>query len=391
MSNTVLNGSDHSLLAALLNMRSKIVRIKRHINPRPVNGCAMPSRFLPLLAWALLPGAVAAQAPTHRLVVADHQTIQAGIGYDLRSRDFVVQRWIAYIAEPPELPSQGKVKVTCEPAGKVVAEKSPLARKVRVFDVPVAKPASGARLVLKQDVQAVLRSRKLEPLEADEKPPAVPALTAAERKWYTAVTRRYDFDKVEFKNWLDFKKLNRKKGESAIDFASRLLAVIREDYAYRFDPAEEKRASVTCERGATDCGGMSILFASAMRAHDIPARTLVGRFAKPRREGAVAGELDYDQPHARVEFHVPGIGWIPVDPTYANRGRDKPVSFYVGHDPGDLLVQHVDFDLRLPVLDKEQSTDLLQIEPLFFAMGRGKLDVFLGPSRWELKTTSIAK
>ncbi len=60
----------------------------------------MPSRFFPLLVWALMPGAVAAQAPTHRLVVTDHQTIQAGIGYDLRSRDFVVQRWIAYIAEP---------------------------------------------------------------------------------------------------------------------------------------------------------------------------------------------------------------------------------------------------------------------------------------------------
>lgn len=346
----------------------------------------MRGLIVPLLVL-LAPTAAAAQTPTHRIEIADHQSVQAGIGYEVRSRDFAVTRWMVYIAEPPELPSQTKVKAVCEPEGKSITEKSPLARKVRLFDIPLANPTAGAKLVLKQDITAMLRSRKLVPFEEGDKAPAVPALTATERKYYTGATKRYDFDKQEFKAWLLGKRLIRDKKDAPIDYAARILEVIRADYAYRFDPVEEKRASVTCTRNATDCGGMTILFVSAMRAHDIPARTLVGRLAKPRREGSMPGELAYDQPHVRAEFHVPGIGWIPVDPTYANRDTSEPVTAFVGRDPGDLLVLHVDLDLRLPLLDKEQTADLLQLEPAYWAYGRGKPDAFTGPSRWELKAT----
>jgi transglutaminase-like putative cysteine protease len=341
------------------------------------------------LALLLIASAAAAQSPKFRIEVADHQTIQATIGYELRSRDFAVQRWQAYMAEPPELPSQSKVKVTCEPAGKLVTERSPLARKVRYFDAALPKATAGARFTLKQDITAVLRTRKLVPLDEGEKAPAVPALTAAEKKFYLAATNRYDFNTPEFKAWLLGKRLLRDKTEPPLDYAARVLEVIRAEYAYRFDPAEEKRASLTCSRNATDCGGMTILFVSALRAHDIPARMIVGRIAKPRREGSMPGELAYDQPHVRAEFHLPGIGWIPVDPTYANRDTSEPVKAFIGRDPGDLLVLHVDLDIRLAVADKEISTDLLQLVPLYWAFGRGKLDVFPGPSRWELKATPV--
>ncbi|MFO0805022.1 MAG: transglutaminase family protein [Gemmataceae bacterium] len=349
----------------------------------------MSHGFPAVLVLVIGASVAAAQPPTHRMELTDFQTVQATIGYELRSRDFEVSRWMAYIAEPPELPSQTKLKVTAEPAGKIVPEKSPLARKVRLFDAPIAKPSAAAKFTMKQDIAATLRSRKLVPLEEGEKAPAVPALTATERKFYLAATKRYDFNDAEFKAWLLGKRLIRAKSDPAVDYAARVLEVIRADYAYRFDQAEEKRASITCSRNATDCGGMTILFVAAMRAHDIPARTLVGRLAKPRREGSVAGELAYDQPHVRAEFHVPGIGWIPVDPTYANRDTKEPVKAFVGRDPGDLLVLHVDFDLRLPVLDKEHTTDLLQLEPAFWAFGRGKFDAFVGPSRWELKATPV--
>jgi transglutaminase-like putative cysteine protease len=343
------------------------------------------------LLLLLAPAVAAAQPPTRKLQFADEQTIHATIGYEIRTRDFAASRWLVYIAEPPELPSQTKVKVVCDPLGKIVAEKSPLARKVRFFDVPVPAPEAGGKIAVKQDITAMLRSRKLVPLAEGEKPPAVPPLTAAERKFYTAATKRYDFDKTEFKAWIAAKRLTREKNESPFGYVERVLAVLRSDFAYRYDPNEEKRASVSCSRNATDCGGMTILLVSAMRAHDIPARTIVGRYAKPRRAGTAPGDLDYDQPHVRAEFFAPGIGWVPVEPTMANRNPDKPLTDYIGNDPGDLLVLHVDFDLRLHFLTNEMSTDLLQIEPIFFATGRGKLDAFLGPSKWELKATPIAK
>jgi transglutaminase-like putative cysteine protease len=351
----------------------------------------MPRGLLSIIAFLLIPLTACGQPPTHRIVAAEEQSVQARIGYEVRAANFIVTRWMLFMSEPPELPSQIKVKVTSEPHGKVIAEKSPIARKVRLFDVTVAKPAPGGKLALRQDIAAVLRSRTLVPLEPGEKPPAVPALTGTERKFYLGPTRHIDFDSTEFKAWLDAKKLTRPKSELALDFAGRVLGVIRSDFGYRFDPAEEKRASVSCQQPATDCGGMTILFVAAMRANDIPTRILVGRFAKPRRPGTTLQDLDFDQPHVRAEFHVPGIGWIPVDPSFANRDREKPIESFIGRDPGDMLVLHVDLELRLPVMDRELNADILQIEPFVWAVGRGKLDLMLMPSMWELKAIPIKK
>lgn len=341
----------------------------------------------------LIPRSVGAQppTPTHRIEVADHQTISATITYEVHTTTFTVSKWTVFLPEPPELPSQAKVKTTAMPVGKIISEKSPLARKVRLVEVPLAKPASDAKLTLRLDVHATLRTRKLVPLKEGEKPPAVAALTPAEKKFYLAPSPRIDFDRDEFKEWLDAKKLRRAKGEPPTDFAARVLAVLRADFAYRFDPADERRASVSCGREATDCGGMTFIFVAAMRANDIPARVLIGRLAKPRKAGAKPTDAEYDQPHVRAELYTAGVGWVPVDPAYANRGKDKPVAAFVGDDPGDLLVLHADLGLRLPLPDQERTAELLQVEPYVWVAGRGKLDVATGPSGWDVKTTPVGE
>ena len=53
-----------------------------------------------------------------------------------------------------------------------------------------------------------------------------------------------------------------------------------------------------------DCGNYSSVFISLLRAKGIPARHLV----------MVHGKLD--EYHVRVEFFVPGFGWVPADPTW---------------------------------------------------------------------------
>lgn len=336
-------------------------------------------------------GFTSAQPATHRIEITEHQTIQASIGYEIRTTNFAVARWTAFLPEPPELPSQIKLKTTTEPAGKLIAEKSPIARKVRLFDVPVANPVAGAKLTLRHDIQATLRSRKLVLLKEDEKPPNVPALTPVERKFYLAPSKRVDFDKPDFKEWLEAKKLRRAKAEPPIDFAARVLTVIRSDFEYKFDQTDEKRASRTCSRPSTDCGGMSFVFVAALRANDIPARLLVGRFALPRKPGTNPNDTEYDQPHVRTEIYVAGVGWVCVDPSYVNRDKHRPILEMIGHDPGDLLVIHVDLELKLPVPDSIQTVDLLQIEPFYWALGRGKLDATLGPTKWDVKTTLLQK
>ena len=344
-------------------------------------------RSVAALVVILSSNSASAQTPTHRIEIADHQTIQASIGYEIRTTNFAVARWTAFLPEPPELPSQIKIKTTTEPAGKLIAEKSPIARKVRLFDVPVASPVAGAKLTLRHDIQATLLSRKLVLLKEDEKPPNVPALAIAERKFYLAPSNRVDFDKPDFKEWLDAKKLRRAKGEAPLDFALRAMKVLRDDYKYEYDQEDEKRASVTCSRTKTDCGGMSFIFVAAMRANDIPARVLIGRLANPRRPGSNPTDTDYDQPHVRTELHVAGVGWVCVDPSYANRDKHRTLEELLGFDPGDMLVLHADLDLRLPVSDKEQIVDLLQVEPYIWTQGRGKSDATLGPTKWDFKTT----
>jgi transglutaminase-like putative cysteine protease len=335
--------------------------------------------------------APAAAQPRYKLEAADVQTVSAAISYELRTTTFAATRWQVFLPEPPELPSQTKVKATFPPNAKPATDRSPIARKLRFLDVPVANPKAGSGLTVKFEVEATLRSRRMVELTADEKPPAVAAPTAAERKCYVSPSTRVDHTAKAFRDWLTAKKLIRGKGEGELDFAARVLEVIRADYTYFYDPDEDKRASVTCRRTKTDCGGMAYLFLAAMRANDVPARMLVGRLALPREPNATRYDLGYDRPHVRAEFYVADVGWVPIDPQQANTARQTPLSQLIGRDDGDLLVLHIDSELQLPYPDRVREATLLQTNPDFFAQGRGQFDVTFGPTGWELKATLIKK
>ena len=346
--------------------------------------------FAPVAVLLLCCAAAGAQQPSHRIEATDHQKVSATLTYELRTTNFAVTKWMIFLPEPPELPSQGKVKTSANPVGKIVAEKSPLARKVRYIEIAVAKPVPGMGVSMKHEVEAVLRSRKLVELQEGEKPPAVAPLTAVERKCYLSSTTHVDHDTRAFQDWLDAKKLRRTKAENPLDFAARVLEVIRADYTYRFDPDEDRRASVACATDRTDCAGMTYLFVAAMRANDVPARGLVGRLALPREPGTDRSQLGYERPHIRAEMYLWGVGWVPVDATYAHSGKSQ-VSAYIGHDPGDLLVLHIDVDLRLPYPDKEREVQYLQVGPSYWATGKGAFDGEYGPTGWDLKATRIEK
>jgi transglutaminase-like putative cysteine protease len=349
------------------------------------------SSALLIAALVLLPGGANGQAPTQRLEVTDHQTVEATIRYEMQARNCVVTRWTAFFPDPPELPSQGRVKTTTSPASKVMAEKSLLARKVRMVDVPVAKPAPGGRLAVRIDINATLRSRKLVSLAGSETPPTVALLSASEKKYYSAPSPTVDFDAKPFQKWLDEKSLRRATGGSPLELATRTLEVLRADFVYRYDALEKKQASAVCGRTGTDCGGMTNLFVGVMRANDIPARMLVGRLALPRKPGSTSRDWEYDRPHARAEVYVVGIGWVPVDPAYAVAAKEKPVTAFLGDDPGDLLVLHVDLDLRLPFPDRERTADLLQLGGYVWATGRGDFDGAPNPNGWDVTTTLLGE
>jgi transglutaminase-like putative cysteine protease len=297
---------------------------------------------------------------------------------------------MAYLPEPPELPSQTNIKVTTKPKSKSVSERSALARKVRLFDIAVPNPSPASKLELEMEVQATLRSRWLAPLAEGETPPKVAPLSPTETRYYTSPGRDIDFKAKSFKAWLDKKNLHIEKGELPIDFAERLLQVIRDDYAYGFN-LSEKKASLCCDQGTIDCSGMSFVFAAAMRANAIPARVLIGRFARPRKPGSRPGDPEYDQPHVRAEFYVPDVGWVVVDASDANVMKFKKVREFIGYDPGNMLVLHVDVDLKLWFPELVQTAEGLQVTPGYWAHGKGVFDAKSGDSVWDVTVTPIKK
>jgi transglutaminase-like putative cysteine protease len=323
------------------------------------------------------------------MVASDAQTVTAIIRYEILTKDFAVSRWFVYLPQPPELPSQSEISIRESLPAKVVTERSALLREVRYVDLPVPQPAAGASLQMELEVRATLRSRMLVPLGSGEKAPVVAPLTTAEQAAYTAPGPTLDFGNKVFAAWLDKRQLHSKKNEAPLQLASRILTAIRADFGYRFDMQEAKNVSLVCARPSTDCAGMSYLFVGALRANGIPARALVGRLAKPRKVGAGPNDNGHDQPHVRAEMYVANIGWVPVDPTFANVDKARPVDAFLGNDTGDMIVLHIDPDLQLPFPDQERTANSLQAAPFYWTFGQGVFDGKFGPTGWELQSAAI--
>jgi hypothetical protein len=92
-------------------------------------------------------------------------------------------------------------------------------------------------------------------------------------------------------------------------------------------------------------------------------------------------------------MYLAGVGWVPVDPSYANGRKNQPVKAFIGHDPGDMIVLQVDVDVKLPFPDPpgEQLLVGLQLEPAYWAFGKGTFDGKIGPAGWELKAKPVEK
>lgn len=69
--------------------------------------------------------------------------------------------------------------------------------------------------------------------------------------------------------------------------------------------------------GRGECSDYSALFVALCRAAGIPARSQVGFWTEKE-----------SSPHVWAEFHVPGIGWIPVDPASGDRAGNDPARWF---------------------------------------------------------------
>lgn len=97
-----------------------------------------------------------------------------------------------------------------------------------------------------------------------------------------------------------------------------------------------------------ECGDYSALFVALCRAMRIPARPCVGFWANAT-----------DDWHVWAEFNLPGVGWVPVDPSKGDEGEDLADAFFGELDHNRITVAH-SFDIHLAGKSGRHSVDFLQ-------------------------------
>jgi len=274
--------------------------------------------------------------------------VHAKMSFDLVvPPDFEVDDWVVYTPVAPSLSRQSDSRSTFSTrdrsvSAQVVKERSPLQRPVQVIRVQHAGKKYGRALPVQADFWMVLHTSKLVPGKA-EKP--VADLPPGEKKQNLLPTFSLDYNSEPVQSWLTKHKLKKTAAESDIEFAWRLFETLKEKYGYNWSPTLDRRASKTVAIDATDCGGLSYLYCSALRANGIPARVLIGRNAKSTK--GIEDGSGYFNCHVKSEFFAKGIGWIPVDVSRAISYPDADPMRYFGTDPGNFITLHENPDMIL--------------------------------------------
>ena len=328
----------------------------------------------------------------YALQTVPFKKIQAVLTYEVTAPGLVAKEWILFAAKPPELLGQREVSVEMAPAAVPVTDRAkeneaPLpGRTLLMARVPAGDAASKKGFKARIEYKASMYGRRLVPRDREVRYDPVPPVEAKERKAALASTKAIDHESAEFQAWLDANKLRRKPREGEIDYARRMFLTIKRSFAYAYPPPVDRTASLTCGAKKSDCGGLSIVFCAALRAHAIPARMLVGRWTLSAEKGQELGGVGYYQWHAKAEFHAAGVGWVPADCSSAVLHDKVPDGLtYFGNDPGDFLTMHFDSDLEVDTIHfGRQALPSLQ-GVAFWVTGTGNLDGLQTREDWQVE------
>ncbi|HMP02571.1 MAG TPA: transglutaminase domain-containing protein [Gemmatales bacterium] len=324
--------------------------------------------------------------PYYVIETRDRSRVSALLTFDVQCPDFTASEWRAFAAIAPELPSQFNVRTSLDPPGVPVRERGPLGRRLLMARVPVVERQLRSVLPLQATYEATLRARTLRRVE--EPPPGPRArLTVAERAQFLAERGDFDWKQERFRSWLKQEGLERQPDEVDVDFARRVFLHLRGRASYDFQEEMDRRASVVCQDGKSDCGGLSTLYVSVLRAGRVPARTLYGRWAMSATEGEKINETPYYQWHVKSEFFAEGVGWVPVD-LAAGIVFDRTPNglLFFGFDSGEFITFHLDSNWAI-------ETELFGVKTMhnlqglaWWARGQGNVKSATIKEGWTVKT-----
>ena len=161
----------------------------------------------------------------------------------------------------------------------------------------------------------------------------------------------------DFAQYVCSEKLIESDAPEIVALAGRLKAMqdcpfdfARAAYNYVIDhteytsPSPSHGARECLQNGKADCGSYAALFVALCRAGGVAARPVAGCWA--------VGE---NQWHCWAEFNLPGVGWVPADPSAGDRGpRER--AYYFGNLDNNRATLAKTFNLQ--VNTDRGSTDL---------------------------------
>ena len=320
------------------------------------------------------------------LVRTPAQTVQGTYSFDVRTPKLAAKEWIVFAAQVPELPGQTNVRSTLLPGGVPYRELSDRSRDLLRARIPATAEARKHHLSGSVEWRATLYARHVERRTPGRTYGAPSVAPQRELQRATAETKLLDFSQDAFQAWLDEHRLRIRKREDALDFGRRAYLAITRSKSYDYAQEMNRQASHVCDVEATDCGGMCVLFAAAMRANDVPARILFGRWARSAVPNDTLREVPYLQQHVKAEFYVDGLGWIPVDLS-SGVLHDKSAEGlrYFARDPGDFLTVHVDPDLTIDTIHfGKKDVPFLQSFH-YYVTGTGKFEDVTVTTDWKVE------
>ncbi|MFG0267147.1 MAG: transglutaminase family protein [Rhodopirellula sp. JB055] len=313
--------------------------------------------------------------------------VTATIEFAVETPSLQANTWIFAMPEPPNLPSQKRIQSTTTPDSEIVADKSALQRSIRRCRIEVSDESQRSIAKFRCDDELQLFARSLTFDKRATKPnDDVAPLSVADREHFLMPTPELDYQSETFQAWKSRNRFRRRKTEGEVKFAQRVFQTLAHTYQYSYVPSEDRTASLLCQSDATDCGGLSTLFATVMRSEGVPARILSGRWAISATPGETVDDQPYYQYHVIAEFYAQGVGWIPLDTSSAILHDRTPAKLrFFGQSPGDFITYHVDPGVEFDTdLYGDYRTAYFQI-PLMWVSGQGTLEQFSHQESWTVQ------
>jgi hypothetical protein len=324
-------------------------------------------------------------AGRYSLKISAPRSLEARLDFEVRADEFQADEWDFFVAQPPALATQTSASVRLTPDGKSYREPAPPERalvRARIEGANSGEHAARVRL----EYRVTLSGRELVVREPGQGPSPPTQLSAADRKTFLATNSLYDFRSTGFEKFIAEQNLARQSTEGEVAYARRIFLALKSRLHYEYHATMDRRATHVAGSWSSDCAGMSLLFASLMRAHDVPARVLAGRWAKSSTPGSIVGDVPYYQQHVKAEFYAEGLGWVPVDLSSAVQ-HDHSLNGlqHFGRDLGNFLTLHIDPLVQVDTLHFGRQTFTWLQGVHYYASGKGSLRNKTIEERWNVR------